>query len=84
MNDDVSPVEAGISWAVDWDKDFIGKEVLEKHRLKETDRRKMIAFELQDKGIARAHMEVMVDDNVVGEVIVDLSYQLLKKLVVWL
>ena len=68
MNDDVSPVEAGISWAVDWDKDFIGKEVLEKHRLKETDRRKMIAFELQDKGIARAHMEVMVDDNVVGEV----------------
>ena len=30
MNDTVSPVEAGISWAVDWDKDFIGKEVLRK------------------------------------------------------
>ena len=35
MNETVSPVEAGISWAVDWDKDFIGKEVLSNHRLKE-------------------------------------------------
>ena len=68
MNDTVSPVEAGISWAVCWDKDFIGKEVLENHRLKETKRRKMIAFELQDKGIARSHMEVMLGDEVVGEV----------------
>ena len=68
MNDDVSPVEAGISWAVDWNKEFIGKEILEKHRQKDFDRRKMIAFELQDKGIARSHMEVIVDDQVVGEV----------------
>lgn len=68
MNDTVSPVEAGISWAVCWDKEFIGKEILENHRLKETNRRKMIAFELQDKGIARSHMEVMLGDEVIGEV----------------
>ena len=68
MNETVSPVEAGISWAVDWDKDFIGKEVLSNHRLKETSRRKMIAFELEDKGIARSKMEVMTGEKVVGEV----------------
>ena len=69
MNDDVSPIEAGIGWATRMDcGDFIGKEAVALHKEKTTERRKMVAFLLEDKGIGRAGMKLYKGDELVGEI----------------
>ena len=69
MNDEVSPIEAGIGWATRMDcGDFIGKSVVEKHKDKSTKRRKMTAFILEDKGIGRSGMAIYKGDEKVGEI----------------
>ena len=63
-----TPWEANLAWIVKLDKgDFIGKEAL--GRLKKTglDRR-LVGFEMVDRGIARDHYPVWVDGERVSEV----------------
>lgn len=55
---DISPVEAGLSWAVGWDKpEFIGREALVKQKA-EGPRRKLRGLKSVERGIPRAHMHV--------------------------
>jgi aminomethyltransferase len=62
LSETISPVEAGLKMFVKLDKeDFIGKEALSKDRL-----RKRMAFKVVDKGIAREHCDVYVNDELVG------------------
>ncbi len=42
-----SPMEAGLSWAIDWDKDFLGKESLLKKRKQPLSQR-LVCFALED------------------------------------
>ncbi len=67
MSDDISPLEANLGFFVKLDKesDFIGKEALKKQ--KEGDlKRKVMAFELKGKGIARQGYEVEADGKTIG------------------
>ena len=68
MNDDVTPLEAGIAWATKLDKgNFIGREQL--ISMKEAGvPRKVIAFKLDDKGIARGGMEIYLGEEKIGAV----------------
>jgi aminomethyltransferase len=66
-----TPLEAGLDWIVKLDKgDFIGRDVLE--RLKEEGvERKLIGFEMHERGIARHGYPVLLVENdpePVGEV----------------
>jgi aminomethyltransferase len=62
-----TPLEAVYSWAVSFDKDFIGKDILEKQK-KDSLTRKLIGFEMIDRGIAREHYPIFHEGREVGEV----------------
>jgi aminomethyltransferase len=68
MNDDVSPLEAGIAWATKLDKGaFIGREALVEQKAKGLARR-MVAFKMVDEGIPRHGMAVSAGGSAAGEV----------------
>ena len=70
INDTTSSIEGGLSWITKFTdaKDFIDKELLLKHK-KEGVARKLVGFELVDKGIPRQHYEIVdAEGKVIGEV----------------
>lgn len=53
MSEETSPLEAGIEWAIDWDKkSFEGRESLQQAK-KEGIKRRLVGFEMIDRGIPR-------------------------------
>jgi aminomethyltransferase len=66
-----TPLEAGLGWIVKFKKgDYIGRDVLERQK-KEGVERKLVGFELHERGIARHGYPVLLredDDAPVGEV----------------
>jgi aminomethyltransferase len=68
LSDEISPLEAGLGWICKLNKgDFVGREPMAK--LKEEGlKRKLVGFEMVDKGIARDEMDVYVGDEKVGVV----------------
>lgn len=66
-----TPLEAGLGWIVKLDKgDFIGRDILESQKEQGTER-KLVGFEMLDRGIARHGYPVMLDEEtteVVGKV----------------
>jgi len=65
---DVTPVMAGLSWAVSWDKDeFAGKSALSQQRAQGPDRR-LRGVLLTQKGVPRPGMAIQVDGIDVGRV----------------
>ncbi len=57
IDDNTSPLEAGLGWITKFAKDFIAKPILEKQ--KETGvERKLVGFEMIDKGIPRHGYEI--------------------------
>ena len=68
INESITPIEAGLSWAVKPGKnDFIGKSILEKQK-KEGTEKTLVAFEMLERGIAREHYEIFADDKNIGHV----------------
>ncbi len=69
LGDDISPLEAGLGWIckLKKDSDFIGKDVLIKQKEQGLDR-KLVGFEVKDKGIARDEMPVIIDGEKLGVV----------------
>lgn len=68
IDQDTNPLEAGLRWAVKFDKgDFIGKDVLEKVK-QEKIQRKLIPFVMNGKGIPRPHYKIYKDGKEIGEV----------------
>jgi len=68
IDKDTNPLEAGLRWAVKFEKgDFIGKEVLERVT-KEKIQRKLIPFVMDGKGIPRPHFKILKDGKEIGEV----------------
>ncbi len=64
MSDEISPLEAGLSWAVKLDKpDFVGKQAIERIGTPRT----RVALKVTGKGIVREHQAVFVGDRQVGE-----------------
>lgn len=63
---DITPLEAGLGYFVKLDKnDFIGKDALMKQKEMGIPR-KLVGFEMIDRGIARSHYEVQADGEKIG------------------
>ena len=68
IDDTTSPLEAGLGWITKFTKDFNNREFFEKQKA-EGVTRKLIGFEMQEKGIARHdHVIKDFDGNVIGKV----------------
>lgn len=68
IDDHTSPIEAGLGWITKFTKDFTSKEIFEQQK-KEGSTRKLVGFEMIDKGIARHDYEIQdVNGNVIGKV----------------
>jgi aminomethyltransferase len=62
----ITPVEASASWAVSWEKEFWGKEVMSTQKASKT-HRVLHAIRITDRGIPRAEMKVLNSaDEVIG------------------
>jgi len=60
-----TPLEAGMSWAINWDHDFIGKDVLTKQK-EEGKYERMTYLECIEKGVPRHGCELHKDGEKVG------------------
>lgn len=70
INDNTSAIEAGLGWITKFtdSKDFIDKQLLLKQKAEGVSR-KLIAFEMVDRGIPRQHYEICdASGNIIGEV----------------
>lgn len=68
LNDETSPIEAGLGWITKFTKDFINAENLKKQK-EEGVSRKLVGFILKEKGIPRAHYPIVnLQGEVIGEV----------------
>lgn len=67
LSEAITPIEAGLNFAVKVKKDgdFIGKEVLKKQK-EEGPSRKLVGIEMIDKGIPRTHYDVLDGEEVIG------------------
>ncbi|PCJ93266.1 MAG: glycine cleavage system protein T [Flavobacteriaceae bacterium] len=58
INDETSPFEAGLGWVTKFTKEFVNSEALEDEK-KRTRERKLIAFELSERGIPRHDYDIV-------------------------
>lgn len=66
INDTTSPLEAGLGWITKFDKEFTNSENLKKQK-EEGVTRKLVAFELTERGIPRHDYEIAdANGNVIG------------------
>ena len=61
INDTTSPIEAGLGWITKFNKDFVNSDYLKKQK-EEGVTRKLVGFELVERGIPRHDYEI-VDAN---------------------
>ena len=62
-----TPLEANLSWALNWDHDFIGKKALLKQK-EDGDYQRLICLQCKGRGIPRHGMVVEKDGNTIGVV----------------
>ena len=68
IDETTTPLEANLGWICKLDKgDFIGREALAKQKEAGV-KRKLVGFEVTDRGIARDDQEVLIDGERVGKV----------------
>ncbi|MCL6219251.1 glycine cleavage system aminomethyltransferase GcvT [Zunongwangia pacifica] len=65
IDDTTSPIEAKLGWITKFNKDFINSEAL-KNEKEEGSKRKLVAFELDERGIPRQGYDIVNEE---GEVI---------------
>ena len=68
IDDTTSPMEAGLGWITKFTKDFTSREIFEKQKAEGVSK-KLIGFEMIDKGIARHDYEILdASGNSIGRV----------------
>lgn len=68
LSDTTSPLEAGLGWITKFTKEFTAKDILQKQKADGV-QRKLVGFELTDKGIPRHGYEICDEaGNTIGEV----------------
>jgi aminomethyltransferase len=68
IDNTTTPLEGGLGWITKFTKDFTAKEILEKQKA-EGIKRKLVGFEMVDKGIPRHGYEIVDENgNKIGEV----------------
>lgn len=79
ISESITPLEAGLGFFVKLKKDnFIGKDALAKQK-EDGLKRKLVGFEMIDRGIARSHYEVFADGKNIGFVTTGTHSPTLKK-----
>lgn len=80
LTKDITPLEAGIGFAVKLNKeeDFLGKDVLKQQKENGVPR-KLVGIEMIDKGIPRSHYPVYRNNELIGEVTSGTQSPTLKK-----
>jgi aminomethyltransferase len=63
---EVSPLEAGLGWAIAWDTEFRGRAALLEQRERGAPRR-LFGIRCIDRGVPRAGYEVVSDSGPVGQ-----------------
>ena len=58
INDETSPIEAGLGWITKFSKDFVNSEALAREK-EHVPERKLIGFELDDRGIPRKDYDIV-------------------------
>jgi len=75
----INPIEAGLSWAVSFEKEhFVGRDALLKARLEGVSRR-LVGFEMTQGGVPRHGYQVLIDGTICGEVTSGMYAPTLKK-----
>ena len=68
LDEETTLLEANLGWIAKLDKgDFLGREVLARQKLEGT-RKKLVGFEMTDRGICRDGFNILVDGKSVGRV----------------
>ena len=68
IDDATSPIEAGLGWVTKFTKDFVNADKLAEQK-KNGVEKKLIGFEMIERGIPRHDYEIVdADDNVIGKV----------------
>ncbi len=68
INDTTSPIEAGLGWITKFTKEFTNCEYIKKHKT-EGVTRKLVAFEMLEKGVPRHDYDLVdADGNKIGHV----------------
>jgi aminomethyltransferase len=68
IDDSTSPLEAGLGWITKFNKDFTAKQILEQQKAQGIER-KLVGFEMTEKGIPRHGYEIKdFSDMVLGVV----------------
>jgi aminomethyltransferase len=68
IDDTTSPIEAGLGWITKFNKEFICSD-LHKRIKENVITKKLVGFEMIDRGIPRQHYEIMdTAGNIIGEV----------------
>ncbi len=67
ISDEITPLEANLGWICKLNTEFLGRDALAKQKEKGL-QRKLVGFEMIDKGIARDGFDVLVEDKKVGYV----------------
>jgi aminomethyltransferase len=68
IDDTTSPLEAGLGWITKFTKEFTASELLKQQKEKGVDR-KLVGFELIDKGVPRHDYEICdANGNIIGKV----------------
>ena len=67
IDETTSPIEAGLSWIVSLDKDFIGKDVVAKQKAEKPTRR-LVCLELEGRVLPRHGYDLFDADQKVGQV----------------
>jgi len=62
IDDTTSPIEAGLGWITKFTKDFTNRAALEKQKTEGVEK-KLIGFEMIDKGIPRHHYKIKSQDG---------------------
>lgn len=62
IDDTTSPLEAGLGWITKFAKDFTAREILEKQKAEGVSR-KLVGFEMVDKGIPRHHYKIQNNEG---------------------
>jgi aminomethyltransferase len=62
IDDSTSPLEAGLGWITKFTKDFTSRDIIEKQK-QDGVNRKLVGFEMVDKGIPRQGYEIQTADG---------------------
>lgn len=69
LNEETSPIEAGLTWSLDKEKieNYIGKNIIQS-QLNNGIEKKLIAFKMKDRAIARHEYDIYSEDENIGYV----------------